>query len=246
MIEVDVPAMLQRITWDYPMLLDLYCGAGGAAVGYRRAGFKIVGIDIHPQPHYPFEFHQLDALEALSQIVINQRVNQMKPGHTWPRRYDAIHASPPCQRHSRMSNCRPGLADDYPALIEPTRELLRETGLPYVIENVEGSPLIDPVMLCAGMFGRDELVRHRLFETNWPLTGPPHRPHTLPTSRAGHWEPGTAMSISGHIAPIAMARELMDIDWTTREELAEAIPPYYTEFVGAQLMRHITTREETA
>lgn len=188
-------------------------------MGYYRAGFDVVGVDLHQQKNYPFEFIQGDALEYLR-------------GHSG---WDAIHASPPCQRHSAMSNCRPGLAQSYPALIGPTRKLLAGTGLPWVIENVPGSPLRDPVTLCGQMFGL-ELYRHRLFESNVALTEPLHPAHVKPASRAGHWTPGTIMSVSGHIAPMALAREVMGIDWTNCDELGEAIPPAYTEYIGAQLL----------
>lgn len=137
-----------------------------------------------------------------------------------------------------MSNCRPGLAASYPQLIGPTRELLRLLGRPWVIENVPGSPLIDPIELCGHMFGL-ELYRHRLFESSFPITVPDHPEHVTPASKAGHWQPGTIISVAGHIAPIALAREAMGIDWTNREELAEAIPPAYTEWVGRQLMEVI-------
>lgn len=113
-----------------PRLLDLFCGAGGAAAGYHRAGFDVVGVDINPQPNYPFEFHQADAM-------------------TFPLDgFDAIHASPPCQRYSRMSTSRPTLAATYPDLVAPIRERI-ERG-PYVIENVPGAPLVDPLVLCGG------------------------------------------------------------------------------------------------
>ncbi|HJT92944.1 MAG TPA: DNA methylase [Mycobacterium sp.] len=211
-----------------PFLLDLYCGAGGAARGYSQAGWDVIGVDNQPQPNYPFVMIQGDAVEYLRNLLKWLAVRSSP--------FAAVHASPPCQRWSKMSACRPRLRDEYPDLIGPTRELLERTGLPYVIENVPGAPLRDPAVLCATMFGREELFRHRLFETNWPLIVPEHLPHLLPSSRAGHWRPGTAMSISGHIAPVAKARELMAIDWTTRDELAEAIPPYYSEFVGLQLL----------
>jgi DNA (cytosine-5)-methyltransferase 1 len=204
-------------------LLDLYCGAGGASMGYHRAGFEVTGVDINPQKNYPFEFHQADALEFLKEH-----------GHE----FDAIHASPPCQRHSAMSNCRPGLADEYPDLVAPTRDLLIASGKPWVIENVVGSPLIDPITLCGTMFGR-QLYRHRLFETSFHIEEPPHPKHVIPASKAGHWKPGTVMSVSGHIAPIAKAREIMDIDWTNREELAESIPPYFTKYVGQWIRAEI-------
>lgn len=201
-------------------ILDLFCGAGGAAMGYHRAGFEVVGVDIAPQPNFPFEFHQADALT-------------LDPG--WVASFDVIHASPPCQRYSAMTNARPGLADGYPDLIAHARRLLQESGRPYVIENVPGSPLIDPVMLCGQMFGM-ELYRHRLFESNAPLAAPPHPEHVVPASRAGHWKPGTIMSVAGHVAPVAKAREVMGIDWTTRDELAESIPPAYTEHLGRLLL----------
>lgn len=204
-----------------PRLLDLFCGAGGAAVGYARAGFDVVGVDIVPQPRYLFEFHQYDVM-------------------SWWRygdlpKFDVYHASPPCQRYSAMSSCRPGLNGRYPDLIGPTRELLKATDKPYVIENVPGAPLLDPIELCGHSMGM-ELYRHRLFESNVLLVAPEHRPHTVPTSRAGHWTPGTYMSIAGHVAPIAEARRVMEIDWMTRDELTEAIPPAYTEYLGRQLL----------
>lgn len=208
-----------------PRILDVYCGAGGAGMGYYRAGWHVVGTDLHPQPNYPFEFHQADALEVLAY------------SGEWISQFQAAHTSPPCQAWSKMSNCRPGLSEKYPALIEPTRELLQKhwSDVPWVIENVEGAPLVEPIMLCGHMFGY-ELYRHRYFESNVQLTAPMHPAHVKPASKAGHWKPGTIMSVSGHVAPVKLAREVMDMDWTTRDELAEAIPPYYTEHIGRQLI----------
>lgn len=215
-----------------PVLLDLFCGAGGAAMGYHRAGFEVVGVDINPQPHYPFEFHQGDALEYLRALLTFAEPT-----------FIAIHASPPCQGYSAMSTCRPGLADKYPRLIEPIREHLIRSGLPYIIENVEGSPLLDPTVLCGFMFGL-ELYRHRLFETNFPLPFIIHPEHLTLASKAGHWTPGTIMSVAGHIAPIGHARSIMGIDWMNRDELAQAIPPAYTEFIGRQLMSFLSAGKE--
>ena len=207
-----------------PRLLDLFCGAGGAAAGYARAGFDVVGVDISPQPHFPFEFHQADAV-------------------TFPLDgFDAIHASPPCQAWSGMSNCRPGLAQDYPMLIDVIRERLVASGLPWVIENVDGSGLASQdtlfgdhgLLLCGFMFGL-RLYRHRLFESSVPLTAPYHPRHDIPASKAGHWKPGTIISVAGNCAPVAESRAAMGIDWTNRNELAEAIPPAYTEHIGLQL-----------
>ena len=137
-----------------PRLLDLFCGAGGAAMGYHRAGFDVVGVDINPQPHYPFAFHQADALE-------------------YPLAgFDAIHASPPCQRFSTMTQ-RWARSSSRPGPDEPTRSRLRESMLPYVIENVAGAPLVGPIRLCGSSFGLP-VRRHRLFEmSSPPLLVPP-------------------------------------------------------------------------
>lgn len=214
-----------------PRILDLFCGAGGASMGYSRAGFEVVGVDITEQPRYPFGFLQSDAIAVLDTVLA---VGGKYDAYT----FDAIHASPPCQGYSRMSTCRPGLADEYPRLIEPVRERLVAIGLPYVIENVVGAPLRWPTLLCGAMFGR-EVYRHRLFETSFPTPQLPDPEHVVPTSKAGHWTPGTYISIAGHCSPMALAREVMDIDWMRREELAEAIPPYFTEFIGTALMAHL-------
>ena len=148
-------------------LLDLFCGAGGASEGYRRAGFEVVGVDIKPQPHYPFDFIEADALTVGG-------------GPEWIASYfDAVHASPPCQAHSSLRHLQSTASVD---LIAETRELLRQTGLPYIIENVVGAPLLDPVKLCGSSLGLGamcedgkwrQLRRHRLFESNVPLMGPP-------------------------------------------------------------------------
>lgn len=193
-------------------ILDLYCGAGGASMGYALEGHEVVGVDLHPQPHYPFEFHQGDAL-------------------TYPLDgFDFIHASPPCQRFSRMSGSRPGLNREYPDLIETTRQRLITSGLPWVIENVVGAPLLDPITLCGWSLGL-QLYRHRLFETNFNIIQPVHFAHKLPASKAGHWEPGTIISVAGHCAPMDMAREAMGIHWMNRAELVEAIPPAMARYI---------------
>ena len=142
-----------------PRLLDLFCGAGGAAMGYHRAGFEVVGVDINPQPHYPFEFIQGDAVEVALDA--------------W-RLFDAIHASPPCQAYSWSA--KRWAEVERAELVAPTRSLLADIGRPYVIENVVGAPLIDPITLCGEMFGL-EVIRHRLFESNQWLMSMPHRKH---------------------------------------------------------------------
>ena len=220
-------------------VLDLFCGAGGAAMGYHRAGFEVVGVDINPQPHYPFEFIQADAMNVMGQGSWSELWAD------WLTQFDAIHASPPCQAYSRMSSARPGLAEQYPSLIEPLRRLLKDSGLPYVIENVPGAPLHKPTVLCGRSFGLD-LYRHRLFESNAYFPEPPHQCHDKPASRAGHWTPGTIMSVAGHVAPIAEARRAMGIDWMRRDEMAEAIPPAYTEWIGRHLLDAVRDLEGAA
>lgn len=205
-----------------PRLLDLFCGAGGAAVGYHRAGFEVVGVDICPQPHYPFEFHQADAL-------------------TYPLEgFDAIHASPPCQAYSSMSACIPGLSEAYPDLIGQTRERLGSAGVPYVIENVGGGRrlLRDPLMLCGAMFDLD-LYRHRYFEANFPWSMILHPGHGIRGNRAGRWSPGTIISVAGHNTALAECKRAMGIDWMTGDELSEAIPPAYTEWIGRALLARL-------
>ena len=152
-----------------PRLLDLFCGAGGAAMGYHRAGFEVVGVDIKPQPHYPFEFHQADAL-------------------TYPLDgSDAYHASPPCQGYSIMRHL-PWLKNkEYPLLISPIRERLSSTCKPYVIENVVGAQKIAKMQagwLCGGMFGLN-FYRHRLFETTFFWFQPGHPKHQQPILAGG-------------------------------------------------------------
>lgn len=225
-----------RLKDDRPIMLDLFCCAGGAAVGYHRAGFRVIGFDIDPQRNFPFEFRQADAIQILEDLVTL--------GPMWDGRpVAAVHASPPCQRYSAMSKCRPEIAEKYPDLVAPVRELLAQ--LPEcltVIENVPGAPLRKDLELCGTMFDR-ELYRHRIFETNFVVGQPEHPEHLIPASKAGHWKPGTIMSVSGHIAPIAHARKIMDIDWTNRHELAESIPPYYTQYIGEQILAHLKERE---
>jgi DNA (cytosine-5)-methyltransferase 1 len=205
-----------------PRLLDLFCGAGGAAMGYHRAGFDVVGVDIKPQPHYPFEFHQADAM-------------------TFPLNgFDAYHGSPPCQSYSVTASLH---AAEYPKLIEPLRERLRMTGLPYVIENVQGAPLRNWVRLCGSSFGLG-VRRHRLFETSWLIMWPPTCAHYLqpePIDVTGTGGPasrpaGQRGGIHRKPRNLAHAREVMGIDWMTRPELSEAIPPAYSEYVGLQLL----------
>lgn len=206
-------------------LLDLFSGAGGAAMGYAQAGFVVTGVDIEEQPNYPFRFIKADALTVLEHCPD----------------FDVIHASPPCERYSAMTSCRPGLAEQYPDLVGPVREALQELGVPYIIENVPRSPLQNPITLCGASFGL-ALYRHRLFESNIPLIEPLHRDHVTPTSSAGHWRSGTIISVTGHCAPIEIAKAAMGIGWMCRGELVEAIPPAYTRYIGLQVRAALEAR----
>jgi DNA (cytosine-5)-methyltransferase 1 len=225
-----------------PRLLDLFCGAGGAAMGYSRAGFGVVGVDIHPQPNYPFEFVQADALGFL----IDAGHDRFRFGP-----FDAIHASPPCQAFTSMQAVARN-ADAHEDLLEPTRRLLEQTGLPYIIENVPGAPLIEPFTLCGTMFpghqlhvGNDarELHRHRLFETNWDVGLLPQCLHRWKAAGVygDHLRMGRRSSqgeFSGAVA-LELGSKVMGIDWMTWPELTQAIPPSYTQWIGTQLVWHL-------
>lgn len=213
-----------------PRLLDLFCGAGGAAMGYHRAGFEVVGVDIKPQPNYPFEFLKDDALDFLENGAWDS---------LWLGQFDAIHASPPCPAYSLVSGFQ-GVADKHPDLVGPTRELLEQTGLPYVIENVLGAPLRRDLTLCGEQFGL-RVHRHRIFELGgWFMLAIPHARHLL-RGAATNCEKGEGVArwITGNYADHEDASDAMGIHWMTRRELKDAIPPAYTEFIGAGLLHHL-------
>jgi DNA (cytosine-5)-methyltransferase 1 len=209
-----------------PILLDLFCGAGGAAVGYHRAGFDVIGVDLKPQPNYPFEFRQMSARDV--RIV-----------PTW---FDAVHASPPCQAFTAYRRKGHGVGDNYPDLITETRAMLVDTGLPYVLENVPGAPLENPTQLCGSSFGLD-VRRHRLFESNLSFMAPPCA-HGWQTPRFPQATNRTNLRRTVEVGvwriPLDVQQRAMGIDWMTLPELSEAIPPAYTEFIGGQLLDHIT------
>jgi DNA (cytosine-5)-methyltransferase 1 len=202
-------------------------------MGYYRAGFEVVGFDVEDQPRYPFEFHKMDALQAIREFADI---------------FDAFHASPPCQRYSRLK----GLSTKkYPKLIVPVRKLLMRTKKPFVIENVPGAPLRNPLMLCGTMFGLP-LIRHRLFEVNPPIYFAPatcqcrklftNAFHGYSAFRNG----AQAISCVGNNFDRKDGSIAQDIDWMNRRELAEAIPPAYTEFIGGYLLKHaLPTAMET-
>ncbi len=210
-----------------PRALDLFCCAGGAGMGLHRAGFDVQGVDIMPQPNYPFAFTQGD---ALAQDLTG---------------YDFVWASPPCQAHSALKH-RTG--KEYECFIARTREKLKAWGGPYIIENVMGAPLENPVMLCGSAFGL-RVRRHRLFESNVLLFAEPCCHHLQP-------EP---LDVSGTGGPrvhavrrdgkggnsrkprnLQEAQSAMGMDWADRKHLSQAIPPAYSEFLGRQIIKNLT------
>ena len=210
-------------------LLDLFCGAGGAGMGYSQAGFEVVGVDIEPQKHYPFEFHRADALQYVAEH-----------GHE----FDVIHASPPCQAYSRTRHLRTA-RDDHPRLIEAVRVALQTIGKPYVIENVVGAPLVNPLMLCGSMFGLG-VLRHRLFESDPVIWFPPGPcAHEGPVAPMWWKARREALAVGKRFSYITVAGKsylmsegckAMGIDWMNRDELSQAIPPAYTRWIGSQLL----------
>lgn len=227
-----------------PLLLDLYSGAGGAGEGYHRAGFDVVGVDLEPQPHYPHEFVQADALAYLRSVGAAGMAIDGRP-------VAAIHASPPCQAFSTITKMH-GAAQvaTHPDLVEPTRRLVQATGLPYVIENVVGAPLVDPVLLCGTMFGLGvparnlHLRRHRIFEAPalslWTPFACNHSGKALQVN--GHPGGTSRRDPTAGFGSFAEWREGMGIDWMSADELAEAIPPVYTEWLGAHLLRYVANQ----
>jgi len=206
-------------------LLDLYCKAGGASKGYHLAGFEVVGVDIKKQKRYPYEFIQADCLELMKDM-------------DFLKSFDVITASPPCQTHSITQHLRnaQGKSTDKVDLIPQTREALIASGKPYVIENVPGAPLINPIQMCGSYFGL-KVRRHRRFESNLPIVGSPcdHKNQGKPVGVYGSMR--DEIPKGGHTAKsIEEAREAMGIDWMIWGELVEAIPPIYTREIGMQLL----------
>jgi DNA (cytosine-5)-methyltransferase 1 len=203
----------------------LFCGAGGATKGYQRAGFYVVGVDDKPQPRY-----------CGDQFVLADARTFQLTG------FDAIHASPPCQRFTAYRRRGDGVGDGYLDLIAITRDRLIAAGVPYVMENVRGAPLHRPVRLCGSSFGLD-IRRHRFFESNVGMLTPPcshgwqkprfraatnRRPESRCTVEIGVWR-----------IPLSVQQRAMGIGWMTLAELTEAIPPMYTEFIGRQLRTYL-------
>jgi DNA (cytosine-5)-methyltransferase 1 len=212
---------------DSVRLLDLFCGAGWAAMGYHRAGFEVVGVDIKPQPRYPFAFVQADALEYAS---------------THGHEFDVIHASPPCQAYSITKSLR---KRHHPDLVASTRDALIRLGRPYVIENVIGAPLRVSLILCGSMFDGLRVYRHRAFECEPLQVFPPatcNHSFSMPASKGQYHSLDEQKFITcvGHNFQARSGKLAMGIDWMTRDEMAQAIPPAYTEYIGRQLLASVT------
>lgn len=216
-----------------PKLLDLFCGAGGASMGYRRAGFDVTGVDLEPHADYPFPMIVGDAMAVLSCPDVLAA-------------FHVIAASPPCPRYSTITP--DANRDKHPDLVGPVRDKLREWGGWYVIENVPNAPLENPVTLCGSMFGLG-VRRHRLFETNAPMMQPACHHERQPVvfgvygqhaDRPGGWLRPNGKSRGLKATSVGHAQELMGIDWMSKwADLADAIPPAYTEWVGALLFEHL-------
>jgi DNA (cytosine-5)-methyltransferase 1 len=195
-------------------------------MGLHRAGFEVVGVDIRPQPRYPFEFHQADAL-------------------TFPLdSFDFIWASPPCQAYTLAQRIQ---ANQHPDLIAPIRERLIVAGALYAIENVPGAPLRHPIELCGVMFPDLRVYRHRLFECSFPVSQPWHGPHQAPLAKMGRpAKPAEFMHVVGNFSGVEAARAAMGIEWMARDELREAIPPAYSEFIGREALAHLESARAAA
>lgn len=204
--------------------LDLFCKAGGASMGLHRAGFDVTGIDIEPQKHYPFKFIQGDALKASL------------------KGYDLIWASPPCQAYTQAALGQRNAGKVYPDLMAPTRARLQSSKTPFIIENTPGAPMRVDIVLCGSMFGL-RLIRHRWFECSFPVfelfQSCVHHPN--PIVACGHGTPTWIRTRNGgKCYTIKEVRDAMGIDWMNRNELSQAIPPAYSEFLAKKFLRHVS------
>jgi DNA (cytosine-5)-methyltransferase 1 len=203
-----------------PVHLDLFCCQGGASAGYEREGFAVLGVDVDPQPRYPFAFVQADAVEFLARY-----------GHL----FDSVSASPPCQAFTMAQRIQ---GNEHPDFITPTRKLLVELGRPWAMENVPGAPLEFPVTLCGAMFGL-HTYRHRLFETGggFTFTAPEHPEHKAKNVKMGRpLRPGDFYHAVGNFTGVDYVRRDLDMPWATRDGLRECIPPAYSAYIGRQLL----------
>ena len=230
-------------------LLDLFCGAGGAAMGYHRAGFEVVGVDNRPQPHYPFEFVLGDAIDVLHRMLAGEKFLASDGKWYGIEDFDAIHASPPCQAYSgmrRITIARYGAAPEHPDLIDATRSVLEATGRIWVMENVQNSPLRTQIILCGAAMGLSGIARHRHFESSILLPAPPRCAHLRQPQTIGVYgqrPDGRRVSYRHHrLVRIANslieAQKLMGIDWMDWSEITQSVPPVYTEWIGNRLLEY--------
>ncbi len=228
-----------------PRLLDLFCKQGGAAAGYDRAGFEVVGVDVADQPRYPFEFVRADALTVLDTF------DEFRWTHG---DFDAIHASPPCQDHSTTKDFGGDHGTGW--MLAATLGRLRMLPVPWVVENVATAPLArqddlfgaSGLTLCGCMFPelRGLLYEDRVFQTSFPAAQPQHVFHEWPQTKMGRRpRPGECMQVTGHFSDVPEARRRMGADWMNRDGLAQAIPPAYTEHVGHLLLDHLAATQAT-
>ncbi|MFT4295628.1 MAG: hypothetical protein QM582_09480 [Micropruina sp.] len=236
-------------------MLDLFCGAGGASMGYHRAGFEVVGVDIEPQPRYPFQFVQADVL-SLRRDVFEGCWHTPGPASVCLGHFDAVHASPPCLDWTSLAAMTGGNGTGW--MLDATRTMIAEVGVPYVIENVPGAPLLHGLRLCGTEFGLRAidhdgetvaLRRHRYFESNVFLMGAGGCQHTAGVRWAGVYGgnnngPKRGRNC-GYVPRIDVRRKLMGIDWMIRREINLAIPPAYTQHLGEQLMALIAQPSTT-
>ncbi|MGA5493101.1 SAM-dependent methyltransferase [Streptomyces cinereoruber] len=220
------PADIPPRSRPRPLLLDAFCCQGGAAAGYTAAGFDVVGVDISPQPRYPYRFIQADAVTFIREHGAG---------------FDFIHASPPCQAYSDAQRLH---GNTHPDLIAPTRDALESTGRPWAIENVGGAAaeLREPVLLCGAMYGL-ETYRHRYFETSgWTLTPPDHPAHLVPQAKMGRpIPPGHYGQFIGNFSGVAHARHVLGMPWMNRDGIRECVPPAYTQWIATQYLTHART-----
>lgn len=228
-----------------PKMLDCFCCAGGAGMGYARAGFEVFGVDKDPQPNYPFAFHHGDALTVMIDLLDGKSVDFIHPDGRSEfltlSDFTAAHLSPPCQLFTAYRRKGMGVGDGFLNLIPEARDFAEASGLLYVIENVPGAPLVDAICLCGSSFGLN-VRRHRLFESNVPLNALPCD-HAWQTPR---FPPATnrtnlrrTVEVGVWRIPLAVQQEAMGIDWTTLHELSEAVPPAYTQYIGGQLIESL-------
>ncbi|MEV6807321.1 SAM-dependent methyltransferase [Streptomyces sp. NPDC051132] len=216
------PTPIRRVPGRRPRLLDLFCCQGGAAKGYADAGFDVTGVEIAPQPRYPYRFVQADAIAYVLE---------------YGAEFDFVHASPPCQHDS---DCQRIQGREHPDLIAPTRAALEMTGRPWGMENVGGAvpKLRGPVMLCGQMFGLAN-YRHRFFETGggFTLLQPAHPAHLVPQAKMGRpVPPGHYGQFVGNFSGVGLARRVLGVPWMNRDGIRECIPPAYTRFIGTAAM----------